>query len=171
MKKIKLIALIALTTIAFVSCKKEATETETAVDTAKTEITAANLETATFKIEGMTCEMGCAKTIENKLAGLEGVGEATVDFESKTATVKFDKEKQNPETIVATVEAVAGGDTYTVEDVQVSHDKAMLDQEKKKSCCSKDAKDKKTCSSEEKKDKKCCSSDKKSTTKKEEGTL
>ena len=34
-----------------------------------------------FNIEGMTCAMGCAKTIENKLAHTNGVKSVTVDFE------------------------------------------------------------------------------------------
>ena len=36
--------------------------------------------------------MGCAKTIENKLAAQDGVGQAVVDFDTKIATVKFDAE-------------------------------------------------------------------------------
>jgi copper chaperone CopZ len=31
----------------------------------------------------MTCPEGCAKTIENKLSGMEGVSKASVDFEKE----------------------------------------------------------------------------------------
>ena len=54
------------------------------------------------------------KTIENKLANQEGVGQAVVDFESKIATVKFDAKKQSLESLTTTIEAVAGGDSYKV---------------------------------------------------------
>ena len=74
----------------------------------------ASMQTASFTIDGMTCAVGCAKTIENKLANQEGVGQAVVDFESKIATVKFDAKKQSLESLTTTIEAVAGGDSYKV---------------------------------------------------------
>jgi copper chaperone CopZ len=171
MKNLKTLALVALTAITMFSCKNEATNTETKAENNTTEIAAADLTTTTFKIEGMTCAMGCAKTIENKLAGLNGVGEAVVDFETETATVKFDASKLTTENIVSTVEAVAGGDIYKVADVKTSSNKAMLDQEKKKGCCSSASKNSKSCSSESKTDKKCCSADKKTETKKESSKI
>jgi copper chaperone CopZ len=124
MKKIKVVSLIVLSTVALVSCKKEAEQTAE-VATNKTEVVAENnapakVETASFTIDGMTCEIGCAKTIESKLSGLEGVEEAKVNFEEKKATVVFDANKQSAESIKTTVEGVAGGDTYTVSDMQVN---------------------------------------------------
>ncbi|WP_445710199.1 heavy-metal-associated domain-containing protein [Flavobacterium sp.] len=126
MKSIKTLALIALTAIAFTSCKKENTETpETKVATAtSSEEVAANLETASFHIDGMTCEIGCAKLIEDKLSGLEGVNTAKVDFENKTATVTFENGKQTEKTLVKTVEGIAGGELYKVSEVKSSTDKA-----------------------------------------------
>lgn len=76
------------------------------------------MEQATFQIEGMTCALGCAKMIEGKLSGLQGVKEATVDFESKTATVVFDDAKQNGESLTQTVQKIANG-SYTVENLEV----------------------------------------------------
>ncbi|MGV7106284.1 heavy-metal-associated domain-containing protein [Flavobacterium sp. U410] len=124
MKKIKVVSLIVLSTVALVSCKKEAEQTAE-VATNKIEVVAENnapakVETASFTIDGMTCEIGCAKTIESKLSGLEGVEEAKVNFEEKKATVVFDANKQSAESIKTTVEGVAGGDTYTVSDMQVN---------------------------------------------------
>ena len=37
---------------------------------------------AEFNIKGMTCEMGCAKTIEKKLAKMDGMKSANVDFKN-----------------------------------------------------------------------------------------
>lgn len=125
MNKIKKIALIAILSLAFTNCKKEETTSkealpvETKADSTETTNAVAKLETTNFSIEGMTCEMGCAKVIESKLTNLDGVREAKVDFENKTATVSFDSNKQNTTNIVKTVEAVAGGDTYKVSKIKL----------------------------------------------------
>ena len=114
MKNIKNIAIATIIVFFSVSCKKEASVETKDVTKAKTEIAAKNLETANFTIDGMTCAIGCGKTIEGKLIETEGVQEAVVDFESKIATVSFDKTKQNINTISTTIEKVAGGDAYKV---------------------------------------------------------
>ena len=121
----------ALTSVLFISCKETASEptSEAATETSETtkEIVAAvKPETATFEIEGMTCAMGCAKTIEKELAGMDGVQKATVDFDKKTATVEYDATKQTPEKLFATVEAAADGKTYKVSNVKNTADKAAL---------------------------------------------
>ncbi|WP_317245535.1 heavy-metal-associated domain-containing protein [Flavobacterium amniphilum] len=118
--------------LTLVGCKKEIAETSSEEGTQnETSKVVAKAETTSFKIDGMTCAMGCAKTIENKLAGLDGVQKATVDFEKKTATVEYDAAVQTPEKLVETVEAVADGKTYKVSDVKNSADKAMNYQEPK----------------------------------------
>ncbi len=61
------------------------------------------MATTTFTIEGMHCEVGCAARVQKKLAKLEGVNEASVDFEGKLATVTHDVNKQKPEDLVALV--------------------------------------------------------------------
>ena len=124
MKNIKNIAFAITITLFAVSCKKETTPEPKEVATAKTEIAAENLETANLTIDGMTCAVGCAKTIESKLAGTDGVSEAKVDFETKIATVKFDKTKQSIESLTKTVEKVGGGDLYKVTKSEKSTDKA-----------------------------------------------
>lgn len=162
----KSLLILALSGMLFVSCKNEpkATEsgepTETTKDTTTTKATAENLQTASFQIDGMSCAVGCAKTIEKKLASLDGVQDAKVDFEKKTATVAYDAAKQTPETLVETVEAVAGGTTYKVSNVKSSADKAMLYKEKEKEKEKKKKDDKKaSCHDDKSKDAKggCCS--------------
>lgn len=116
MKNLKNIGLALLMTFSLASCKQE--NKEVAVEETKKEAVSeadlAKMQTASFTIDGMTCAMGCAKTIENKLAGQEGVGQAVVDFDTKIATVKFDAEKQSLESLTKTIEGVAGGDSYKV---------------------------------------------------------
>lgn len=116
----KILLSLTLACFLFVSCKEKPQEIvvvsakATTVQKVKKEIVAANLQTASFTIEGMTCEMGCAKTIEQELSGLDGVQKATVDFEKKLGTVTFDKTVQTPEKLSKVVEATADGKTYTV---------------------------------------------------------
>ena len=123
----KSILILALASIIFVGCKEKSNETdvketaettETAAPKVKKEIAAANLQTASFAIDGMTCAMGCAKTIEEDLAGLDGVQEAKVDFDTKLATVTFDKTVQTPEKLTTVVEAAADGKTYKVSNMK-----------------------------------------------------
>ncbi|WP_395060638.1 heavy-metal-associated domain-containing protein [Flavobacterium sp.] len=128
MKNIKIaLGILIVTSSIFVSCKKENVEDKT--ESASVSPAIAKAETTSFNVEGMTCAMGCAKTIENKLVKLEGVQKATVDFDKKTATIQYDATLQTPEKLVETVEAVADGKTYKVSNVKSSADKAMLYQE------------------------------------------
>lgn len=69
---------------------------------------------ASLSIDGMTCEMGCAKGIENKLNNTDGVSDASVDFEGKTATIHFDKTKISENDIEKTIEEMNDGQ-YDVE--------------------------------------------------------
>ena len=70
MKHLKNIGLALLITLSFASCKQENKEVakEEIKKEAVTEADLAKMQTASFTIDGMTCAMGCAKTIENKLA-------------------------------------------------------------------------------------------------------
>jgi mercuric ion binding protein len=83
-------------------------------NTGKNVVAAAKPETASFKIEGMTCAMGCAKTIETKLSKTDGVQKATVDFDKKEATVDFDGAVLTPEKLTKVVESTGDGETYKV---------------------------------------------------------
>ena len=120
----KLMLTVALASVLFVGCKDKPNETdskEITIDAPqiKKEIAATNLQTARFSVEGMTCAVGCAKTIQEDLTQLEGVQKATVDFETKIATVTFDKTVQNPEKLTTVVEAAADGKTYKVSTVKL----------------------------------------------------
>lgn len=120
MRFTKIIATVTIASLAFVSCKKEEDKnlanikTETSAPKEHKAIAAENLQTASFEIEGMTCAMGCAKTIEKELSNLDGVEKATVDFDKKLATVTFDKTIQNQENLTKVVQATGDGKTYKV---------------------------------------------------------
>ncbi|SHF87749.1 heavy-metal-associated domain-containing protein [Flavobacterium defluvii] len=120
MKFTKIIASLAIAGLVFVSCKKEEDKNlanikplETTAKEKKA-IAAENVQTASFNIEGMTCAVGCAKTIEKELSNLDGVQKATVDFDKKLATVTFDKTVQNSESLTRVVQETGDGKTYKV---------------------------------------------------------
>ena len=58
---------------------------------------------ATYKVEGMMCNMNCPMKVRQSLEGVEGVTKCVVDFESKTAAVTFDNEKISREKIANTI--------------------------------------------------------------------
>ena len=59
--------------------------------------------TATYRVEGMMCAMNCPQKVNDSLNGVDGIKSCKVDFESKTATVIFDDEKNDPDKIAKTI--------------------------------------------------------------------
>ncbi|WP_029271876.1 heavy-metal-associated domain-containing protein [Flavobacterium sp. KJJ] len=124
MKFTKIIASLAIAGLVFVSCKKEEDKNLANIKSEKTApkehkaIAAENVQTASFTINGMTCAVGCAKTIEQELSNLDGVEKATVDFDKNTATVTFDKTIQNPESLTKVVQETGDGKTYKVSNMK-----------------------------------------------------
>ncbi|WP_162127031.1 heavy-metal-associated domain-containing protein [Flavobacterium phycosphaerae] len=107
------------------SCKdtasKPTAETKETTATEKKQTVAVKPETASFKIDGMTCAIGCAKTIEEKLSKMDGVQKATVDFDKKEATINFDASVLTPEKLVQAVESTGDGATYKVSNVKTNN--------------------------------------------------
>jgi mercuric ion binding protein len=155
MKHFKIILTSAFLFVFFLACKNEPkTEiitVETNIETTKNLDPNATYSKAEFSIKGMTCEMGCAKTIEKKLARMEGVKSATVDFKNEMAMVEYDVAKANTSSITKTVTSVA--DTYSVENM-----KTVADFSGAKKACAKDCK-KDCCKDKMKADKKACAKD------------
>lgn len=119
----KSILTLSLASLFFISCKERTgdtvTEGEDGTPKVKKEIAVTNLQTASFTIKGMTCAIGCAKTIEKELNGLDGVQSAAIDFDKKSAVVSFDKTIIKPENITKVVEAAGDGKTYKVSDMKL----------------------------------------------------
>jgi Cu+-exporting ATPase len=124
MKTLKNILAIALISVSVIACKSDkepevkTVETTSEVNTnaAKKLDPNATYAKAEFGIEGMTCAMGCAKTIEKKMAKMDGVKSAKVDFDKEIAMVEYDEAMVTPKTLE---EAVAkAGDTYKVKDMK-----------------------------------------------------
>jgi len=155
MKTLKNILAITIISIAIVSCKNES---QPEIKTIETEATLAKAEKvlnqdatfvkSEFTIDGMTCEIGCAKTIEKKIANMDGVKSATVDFDRRLAMVEYDEAIVNHTLLEATV--AKASDIYKVSDMKtVEAFSTGLDDDKttssKKECtakCSPDCKEK-----------------------------
>jgi len=111
MKKYLSILLVAFALFSCNETKKENVEKDASVKTQEVAAVYQNLE---VEIEGMTCEIGCARLIESKLSKVDGVTYSDVDFESKTGQFTFDTNKVNKEDIVKKIGGIAGGDLYKV---------------------------------------------------------
>lgn len=75
------------------------------------------LEEVSLKIDGMTCEIGCAKIIQSKLSKTNGIKKADVSFAEKTGVVLFDSNLITENEIVDIVHGIADGDLYEVKEV------------------------------------------------------
>jgi len=62
-----------------------------------------------IEVNGMSCSHSCAPFIEKKLNKTEGVLEAKVSFEDKTASVVIDENSTSKEEIVKKIESLVNG--------------------------------------------------------------
>jgi mercuric ion binding protein len=68
-------------------------------------VLAATPKTAVLDVQNMTCGL-CPITVKKSLEKVAGVTDAKVDFDTKTATVRFDADRVNPAALVkATTDA------------------------------------------------------------------
>ena len=86
------------------------------------------LSETSFSISGMMCEKGCAKIIETNLSKMEGVQEASVDFETSLATVLYNSSIVQTNDLFKTVTDT--GDSYSVLNITSSS-------KEKAACCTK----------------------------------
>lgn len=104
MKLVRNMLMITLSGILFLTCSEAKGDKELVSSVQKIEL----------DIEGMTCEIGCAKTIESKLSKTEGVKIVSVSFDDKKGIIEYDANKTDKDKIVAVVQEIAGGDLYKV---------------------------------------------------------
>lgn len=118
--------LIALVSLSITSCNfsvnDNASEAKTVIKMPEVKHTTLsgdeNKTLALLNIEGMSCEVGCAKFIQSKLSKLDGVKDASIDFEDKIATVNYDKSKISEEKLFNTISELKNG-TYKVTAIEV----------------------------------------------------
>ncbi len=98
-----------------VSCNEKTEKQEIKSELALVEDqTTENLQKISLEIEGMTCEIGCARTIESKLSKKKGVKSAKVSFEDKKGVIEFDANKITESQVVEVVNKIADGGVYKV---------------------------------------------------------
>ena len=121
MKTLKISLAIFLLSVLVWSCKNEVQPVTKTVEVE--EIKEVNeidenamIAKAEFNIEGMSCAIGCAKTIEKKLSEMEGVKTAKVDFDKKLAMVEYDEAKVTTSSLEETVTKTS--DKYTVNNMK-----------------------------------------------------
>jgi len=117
MKVQKIIVSIAIACFVLIGCKKEVEKIKN--------------ENVSLAVSGMTCEIGCAKTIQSKLSKKEGVLNAKVIFTDSIANIEFDANKTSKKDLIAFVDGIAGGDLY-----KASETSNNLDISKKEHVCS-----------------------------------
>lgn len=140
MKTIKHILTLAVIATFALSCKnKTAPEVKTVeveTETIKDSDPNATYAKAEFTIDGMTCQIGCAATIQKKISKMDGVKSATVDFDRKLAMVEYNEAKVTPTTLEEAVAKVS--DTYKVSNMKTVDDfssKNGCDKDCSKPCC------------------------------------
>lgn len=149
MKTFKLFVVLFLSSLVFTSCKEEVKKEETK------ETTVVKAEMLSINISGMSCHIGCAKTIESKLAKKDGVLEATVIFEDSLATIKYNANKIDKAGLMAFVDGIGDGTMYKATEAAQKACTADC----KMACCTKV--EKKACSKEDCKMACCSEADKK----------
>ena len=151
MKTKKILFSVAIAFFILTGCKNEA----------KKETLPVNKQNVSLAISGMTCEIGCAKTIQSKLSKKEGVLNATVIFKDSIANVEFDANTTSKKDLIAFVDGIAGGELYKAsENAQSCKGKNKANCANKKDCKA-DCK-KKDCTADKKCDStKVCKTDSK----------
>ena len=126
MKTLKITLQLALLLTLNLGCKEKPTLKIILVETAasqsnnkssKTETN--NATSARFTIKGMSCEIGCARAIENELSKLDGMYKARVNFKKEMATVEFDANKIDKSLLISTVSSVSQTLSFSVVDFEM----------------------------------------------------
>lgn len=109
----------------FAACNNPSENNEEEATTSeKSVIDASKVLAVDYKIDGMTCKMGCAKTIEKTVAGLNGVVASTVDFDTEKGHFEFDASIISEKEIITAIEKVA--DQYKVEEWKEEKDSSEV---------------------------------------------
>ena len=103
---------ILIIVFTFFSCNESKKESVIEKSEVSKQEIAANLKSIAVDIEGMTCEIGCARLIQSKLSKVEGVTYSKVTFETKKAQFTYDSNKLSEQDVIQKINGIAGGDLY-----------------------------------------------------------
>ncbi len=113
MKFLQIAAVLFILTFSFTACNTEPKK-KPEIEEVSTE----NNQKIAFQITGMTCEIGCAKTIQSKLSKKAGITSAKVIYKDSTGLVEFNETIISKEEIRSFVNGIAGGEMYSVENLK-----------------------------------------------------
>ena len=119
MNKKAIFLLLAISALLIISCSVNDEKGKTK-DIKSDVLQIAKMETVSLAISGMTCEIGCAKTIQSKLSKKEGVSDAEVVFTDSIATITFDSNKTSAENLSSFITGIAGGNLYTASEIRLN---------------------------------------------------
>lgn len=110
----KYVLTLLICALVFTSCGEKVKHKEVSPEVfSKKEVALKNIE---VDIEGMTCEIGCARLIQSKLSKVAGVTYTKVSFEAKKGQFTYDENQISSEEVIKNIEKIAGGDLYSVSD-------------------------------------------------------
>ena len=118
MNKKAIFLLLAISALLIISCSVNDENGKTK-DLKSDVLQMAKMETISLAISGMTCEIGCAKTIQSKLSKKEGVADAVVVFTDSIATITFNSNKTSTEDLSSFITGIAGGNLYTASEIRL----------------------------------------------------
>ncbi|WKD85624.1 hypothetical protein KCTC32516_00965 [Polaribacter huanghezhanensis] len=107
LQRIILVVLVAVFTLSACNTETKKTPEVTIAKTPK-------LQKVAISISGMTCEIGCARTIQSKLSKKAGITSAKVIFKDSLGLVEYDANTISEEDINTFISGIAGGDLYSV---------------------------------------------------------
>jgi copper chaperone CopZ len=79
-------------------------QTQETQNTIKMERAEANVETLQLKVEGMSCQAGCANGIDHMLKQQNGIVKSKTTFDSGTSEIQYDKSKISAKEIMGIIE-------------------------------------------------------------------
>ena len=108
MKKFWSFSFLAISSLLIISaCQNTTAEQDGTVEV--TELVAENNASVDMKVEGMVCAMGCAKFIEDAVAGIDGIFLSEVNFEEGQAHFEFDENTISAQEIQETINSIHDG--------------------------------------------------------------
>lgn len=114
MKVINKIFTLLIFILFFISCQKSETSKNTDSTIVEKKEIAENLNHIKVDINGMTCEIGCARLIQSKLYKADGVTFAKISFADSSGVISFDQNRISTDDIKNIIQKTAGGDIYSV---------------------------------------------------------
>ena len=105
--------------LGFVGCFEQSKSQVAQKDSVKSKPKSQFNQKAYLQIEGMVCEIGCAKRIETDLKDAIGVGTAEVNFVQEQATILFDSSQIQLNSLIDIVESISDQYKVTQTDIKL----------------------------------------------------